>query len=201
MSEKVTIKKGVFSNPLPVSNNNWAKDYPYAPEVSVEVKHDSATMTLLFKVREQYTKAEIKETNGRVWTDSCVEFFISFGDEGYYNLETTCAGVELLGFKDSEGVTTHAPESLIDSILKKGTYVGNSFPEKEGDNSWQIEIQIPCSAFFHHKLESFDGIKARGNFFKCGDDLSHPHFLSWSPIDTPKPNFHVPQFFGDIEFE
>jgi len=201
MSQKVTVKKGSFSGPLAVSCNNWAKDFPYAPEVSVEVKHDSSTMTLLFKVREKYTKAEIKETNGKVWTDSCVEFFVAFDDKGYYNLETTCAGVELLGYKDSEGVTVHAAPAVIDSILKKGTFVGSNFSEKEGDNIWQIEINIPCSAFFRHSLKSFDGIKARGNFFKCGDDLSHPHFLSWSPIDNPKPNFHLPKFFGEIDFE
>ncbi|MDD2936708.1 MAG: carbohydrate-binding family 9-like protein, partial [Proteiniphilum sp.] len=28
-----------------------------------------------------------------------------------------------------------------------------------------------------------------------------PHFISWSPIDLPKPNFHVPQFFGLLELE
>ncbi|MFR3852583.1 MAG: carbohydrate-binding family 9-like protein [Odoribacter splanchnicus] len=26
------------------------------------------------------------------------------------------------------------------------------------------------------------------------------HFPSWYPIDTAQPNFHVPQFFTDIEF-
>ena len=39
------------------------------------------------------------------------------------------------------------------------------------------------------------------NVYKCGDNLSQPHFLSWQPIHTDKPNFHVPQFFGEVEFE
>jgi hypothetical protein len=39
------------------------------------------------------------------------------------------------------------------------------------------------------------------NFYKCGDETPEPHFLSWNPIDLPKPNFHVPQFFGQLELE
>ena len=37
------------------------------------------------------------------------------------------------------------------------------------------------------------------NFYKCGDDTPQPHFISWSPIDLPKPDFHAPQFFGVLE--
>jgi hypothetical protein len=44
-------------------------------------------------------------------------------------------------------------------------------------------------------------MKARGNFYKCGDSLSVPHFLSWQPIDNPTPNFHLEKFFGELDFE
>ena len=35
---------------------------------------------------------------------------------------------------------------------------------------------------------------------KCGDDLTVPHFLSWNPIKTEKPDFHRPEFFGTVKF-
>lgn len=35
----------------------------------------------------------------------------------------------------------------------------------------------------------------------CADNTSHPHWLTWSPVDYPKPNFHLPQSFGFLEFE
>lgn len=38
------------------------------------------------------------------------------------------------------------------------------------------------------------------NLFKCGDELSHPHFLSWQPIRTEKPDFHRPEFFAQVRF-
>jgi len=37
----------------------------------------------------------------------------------------------------------------------------------------------------------------RGNFFKCGDETSHPHWASWSPI-SEELNFHRPETFGSI---
>ena len=49
-------------------------------------------------------------------------------------------------------------------------------------------------------LERFDGLQARGNFYKCGDGLPVPHFVSWAPIDTPNPDFHRPEFFDTICF-
>ncbi|MDE5921249.1 MAG: hypothetical protein K2G82_06535, partial [Paramuribaculum sp.] len=27
---------------------------------------------------------------------------------------------------------------------------------------------------------------------------SEPHYLSWAPITTPQPDFHRPEFFGNI---
>ncbi|WP_350005689.1 carbohydrate-binding family 9-like protein, partial [Phocaeicola dorei] len=46
-----------------------------------------------------------------------------------------------------------------------------------------------------------DGMVVRANFYKCGDELQKPHFLSWSPIKIEKPDFHRPDFFGLLEFE
>jgi hypothetical protein len=36
------------------------------------------------------------------------------------------------------------------------------------------------------------------NLYKCGDKCDTPHFLSWSPIGLPQPDFHCPDFFGEI---
>ena len=38
----------------------------------------------------------------------------------------------------------------------------------------------------------------RANFYKCADKSAHPHFLSWNPIDVPSPDFHRPEFFGEL---
>jgi hypothetical protein len=41
----------------------------------------------------------------------------------------------------------------------------------------------------------------RANFYKCGDKTSHPHWLTWNPVDKPRPDFHLPQYFGTLVFE
>jgi len=60
---------------------------------------------------------------------------------------------------------------------------------------------IPTSIFVHHPNLTFDKLQAKANFFKCGDDTQQPHFLSWQPIDTPRPDFHRPEFFGFLQFD
>ena len=68
--------------------------------------------------------------------------------------------------------------------------------EKLGVYSWELVVAIPF------RLMGLDPDnlpeKIMGNFYKCADDTEFPHFVSWSPIDLPSPNFHCPEFFGEI---
>ncbi|HEX8038127.1 MAG TPA: carbohydrate-binding family 9-like protein [Chryseosolibacter sp.] len=38
------------------------------------------------------------------------------------------------------------------------------------------------------------------DFYKCGDNLPEPHFITWNDVKAPKPDFHLPEFFGRINF-
>ena len=38
----------------------------------------------------------------------------------------------------------------------------------------------------------------RGNFYKCGDRTEHPHYASFTKIDTPRPCFMDPDYFADM---
>ena len=80
--------------------------------------------------------------------------------------------------------------------------LGNQpFEERMGECSWELALVIPASSFFAHQLKDFSHMEATGNFYKCGDKLETPHFLSWAPIDLPAPCFHCPDFFGKLHFE
>ena len=48
-----------------------------------------------------------------------------------------------------------------------------------GECSWELALVIPASSFFAHQLKDFNHMEATGNFYKCGDKLETPHFLSW----------------------
>lgn len=186
---------------LMVETINW-EEYSYKPDVAVQIGYNEQELFLQYRVREQAVKAEITENNGRVWTDSCVEFFLSpQGNDEYYNLEVNCIGTALLGFRKKGGQATHATDELVDSIRRISSLGDEAFAERKKETEWQITMAIPWEVFFNHGLKPVKGKKMRGNFYKCGDELSVPHFVSWTKIGTEKPSFHAPEFFGGLEFE
>lgn len=71
---------------------------------------------------------------------------------------------------------------------------------EENGNKWRLRIAIPVEALWHSGLNSFAGLKATANFFKCGDGLTIPHYLTWAPVHTPSPDYHRPEFFAPVEF-
>lgn len=180
---------------------NWPDEFPDKPEVRFAIMHTGDHICLKFFVTEQYTMARVTEDNGEVWTDSCVEFFISFDDSGYYNFEFTCIGKALLGFRKEREKYEHASKAVMDSIIRMPSLGTEPFGERSEGQSWELAVKIPARAFFKHDIRSFDGMEARANFYKCGDKLTRPHFLSWQPIDNHKPDFHLEKFFGEVKFE
>lgn len=183
-----------------VFNNNWEKDYPYTPKVKFRAAHNDRTLFLKFQVEEDVVKAQVDKDGGEVWTDSCVEFFVTFDDTGYYNFEFSCIGKKLLGFRQNKTNAVHAPQSVLDSIKCESTLGVECFAERTGDCKWELMVEIPKEAFFEHNFHTLEGLFARANVYKCGDGLSKPHFLSWSPIRVEKPNFHLPEYFGRMRF-
>ena len=86
---------------------------PYAPTASFRMFHNGEYLFVRYDVAEDCTAARVAEDNGEVWTDSCVEFFISTDDKGYYNFETNCIGKLLLGFRCKDKEPAMAPKSVL----------------------------------------------------------------------------------------
>lgn len=185
-----------------VSCVNWPSLYPSEPKVSFKMAHNGTHIFLHYFVEENEVLAKTAEDNGPVWTDSCVEFFITFGDSSnYYNAEFSCIGKALLGCRIDKNNADHASTAIMNSIKRYPSLGTETFDKKQGNCKWNLLVVIPVSAYWQSGLTTFSGVKAQGNFYKCGDDLTTPHYLSWNPIKTEKPNFHVPQYFGEISFE
>lgn len=185
----------------PIDVANW-KEYPYKPKVSFRIAHTGKEILLHYKVKEASVRAVADKDNGRVWEDACVEFFVSpDGNNSYYNFECNCIGKLLIqGGAVNERRPMASPEIL--AMVKRWSSLGNKpFEERIGECSWELTMVIPVTAFFKHSLNSFNGKEMKGNFYKCGDKLQTPHFLSWSPINLERPMFHCPGFFGMLSFE
>lgn len=185
--------------PVPVACCNWPDDYPYAPRVEVRAAHTGDRLLLRYDVTEDCTLGAVAEDNGEVWTDSCVEFFISLDGEAYYNFECNCIGTLLIGYRAPGAEPDMADAAVLGSVVRRGSLPRRTFAERTGPESWSMTLEIPAAALFRHGLKDWHGVRATGNFYKCGDNLSKVHFLSWAPIPHPTPCFHLPQHFGRLE--
>ncbi len=189
------IMDGLKKHPL--SHTPWIA-FPYSPKVDFSIAHSGDYVYLKYFVAEKHLRAVNTEINSPVYEDSCVEFFISFDDTGYYNFECNSLGTFLVYF--GKDLATRKPLST-ETIEKIQTFT--TFQRNVNDKSvnWTITWAIPISTFSNHLDLSLKGKASRANFYKCGDKLPEPHYISWSNITTEKPDFHRPEYFGEVVFE
>lgn len=178
---------------------NWPESFPEKPEVSVEVSNDHEWLQLHYHVRGEQLRAVTTEDQGAVWEDSCVEFFCQVpGDKHYMNFETNCIGA-MVGSRRlsrTEDVQPLPPEEMA-QIERRCSFTREVIEERDGLFEWDVELRIPLKLIFRDRQPVFPQA-LRVNFYKCADKTKKPHFLSWQPIALPQPNFHCPEFFGEI---
>ena len=66
---------------------------------------------------------------------------------------------------------------------------------------WETTLILPLEIFVYPPSIRLQGRACSANFYKCGDELPDPHFLTWSNIVSKKPDFHLPEFFGVLNFQ
>lgn len=190
-----------LSKPIAIDIMPWQHEGD-KPTVYVAMAHDDAHIYLQYTVQENSIIAKTTTNNGPVWQDSCVELFIMPEADGiFYNFEFNCIGAKLLYAGKTRNERTPADDATIDKIITESTLGHEPFEEKKGYFDWTLTVVIPLSCFFQHTIKTLKGKTSKGNFYKCGDGLSQPHYLAWNNIETPNPDFHTPQYFGEIMFE
>ena len=188
--------------------NKWMGDEPaHKPIVQVKAVYDELAIYINFRVEDKYVRAVAKGYQSNVWEDSCVEFFFTPADDislGYFNVETNCVGAMLFQHQRVRGVNV---VKIADEDCDKVTIyhsLGEIVePEIQTNTTWSLQYRLPLEVIEKYApafIKPAPGVKWNANFYKCGDETSHPHWLTWNTIDQPKPNFHVPEFFGILEF-
>jgi len=185
---------------IPIDSLNW-KDYRYKPEVRFNIAYSSSEIFLKYYVREKYFKAEKTETNQMVCEDSCVEFFVSPEADGiYYNIEFNAIGTCLMGSGTGRKDSTRAPLDIISRIRRLSRPATVPEPDKDGFFNWTLTLAIPKEIFFRHSVKELKGKTFSANFYKCGDKVEVPHYVTWNPVGTPGPDYHRPEYFGELRF-
>jgi hypothetical protein len=175
----------------------------YRPPVEVKLCYSRSFLHVRFKVEERRVRVKYLKFQDPVYKDSCVEFFIDAFPEsrlGYVNFETNAAGTLLAAFgPDRFNRKPLWPEDL--GGFDVSASVAGPLDGEHGGDTWTLEYRVPLALFRKiYGLEIHPGHRAAANFYKCGDETEFPHYGAWSRVDTPSPDFHRPDFFGEVIF-
>ncbi len=179
---------------------NWATEYPYRPITQFNIARSKDSIFIKFSVRGSMLRAIYSNDQDPVHEDSCVEFFcMPLGSDRYTNFEFNCIGTCSASSRKSrnEEVVPFNVEQL-KTIKRYPTLGRRAFNEMEGSFEWELTVKIP---FILMQLDP-DHLpeKIMGNFYKCADGTDSPHFVTWNPVHTDKPDFHCPEYFGELNF-
>ncbi len=176
---------------------DWGKQFPYHPLTTVSLIHTTEKLYIDFFVRSNYLRAVNYKPNTPVYEDSSVGVYIQplIDNQEYYALMFNCIGT----INAQYGIPGNKKTLGDDFINKISVYAscGNRpFQELEGLFMWNIIVSIPLECIGI----KYDGkpVTVKGNFYKCASGTMQPHFISWRHIDTPSPDFDVPESFGNI---
>ena len=182
--------------PFQVDQVNWPADFPYAPFCAGRIARTEEGLIVDFRVSGLDLRALNTEDNGRQWEDSCVEVFLGNPDGSeYYNFEINPLGKVLAAKGPGLENRAKRPAEEMEEIIRTAQFEG---PQEfdGGIWNWRVTVVIPF------ELVGIDPEnlpeKVRANLYKCGDKTAHPHFVSWNPVGTPSPDFHRPEFFGEL---
>ena len=170
---------------------NW-DEYSYKPLVNFAALYDEEFLYIRFSVEEQEVRMISDTDHQNIWEDSCVEIFIEDHNLNYYNFEFNPKGKCYAAFGSSV-VSTRIPlnATQMSEIIRMPSEV----ERKDSNNfSWSLIIGIPFSIIGRKNDNRY-----KVNLYKCGDKLKIPHFVSFAPINTEYPNFHVPECFTEIK--
>lgn len=178
---------------IPKAELDWfgfspSKGYPTTYVIGV---YSDEGLTLRYRTDERPSDilARYHGKNEPVCTDSCVEFFfkpIPEKDDRYMNVELSAGGGMLIGL-GSERKGRIRPEFDLLAFEVETEIL---------EDGWQAKFFLPFSFVKSHFADFSPEFK--GNFYKCGDETACVHYGTWNPVEVSRPDYHRPEFFGDL---
>mgnify|MGYP002629971695 CR=1 FL=1 len=183
------------------------ESHDHNPLTACKLQYSSDGLYGIFKVKDKFIRCIHQTYQSDVFLDSCVEIFLQPKSEaGYFNFEFNCGGCLLVSYiedstreagriKYAQALTTeadaqiqrfHSLPALIEAEIKIPT-------------TWYLEFFIPFKIMEAYVGEVNTHLPWKGNLYKCGDNTSHPHWVSWTALDEV--NFHSPRNFGELNFD
>ena len=149
---------------------------------------------------ESNPKREYKNHKDRVYKDSAMEIFMAFPEKGepltndvmYINFEMNANGAMYACYGKGRKNRSFISEAL---------YEKSDCQASVEEEKWSLTVTIPEELL--KEICDFDGMM-RGdsfycNFYKISERPEIEHYGSFSPIESEKPNFHLPVCFAECK--
>ena len=159
-----------------------------------QLAYDDSRLYVRLHAEEPTIRAENTGILDQPCQDSCLEFFLSpaEGDARYLNIEMNPNCCLYFGIGTGR-------DDLVRLLPTQGVGALNAHCTRS-ETGWDLYYSLPFSllrlffpAFHPHGI-------MRGNFYKCGDLTQQEHYLAWNRVACAEPDFHRPEFFGELVF-
>ncbi len=223
MKTYVIARSGVFPD-FSAKVGSFPEDEAHKVQISEFLKESSAhrprTEVALvytddglwgkFKVNDRYVRCVHTTFQDPVYQDACVEFFVQpAGAQSYFNFEFNACGTLLASHvlnpeKDKNGLPREfIPLTVkdLEDIKVRGSLPAPVVEEITEAVTWTLEFFISfdlLARYISDMKRPAYGDVWRGNFYKCAENNSHPHWAAWAPVDAF--DFHLPRCFGELVF-
>jgi hypothetical protein len=175
-----------------IENRLWSNVDGIVP--SAQVCWDENALYVRLQTREENILRRFTGFLEDVYKDSCLEFFFcpEVGSDRYFNFEINPNGAMYVGFGGPRPDRCRLFRPDFGQLFQVNPF--------EAPGLWGVELQIPVSFLqtFVPDFQLCSGQIIPANFYKCGDETTLPHFMAWNKVDVPEPNFHLPEFFGQL---
>lgn len=183
-----------------IACNNWQEDFPYTPLTRFAIARSSTALVVHYACHDRELMALNTAPLGPVANENCVEIFLSLpGSDEYWNFEFNAIGTVNASHRRERPNPTRLTPQQIATIIRCPSLGTQPIALHEGDFHWTLTVTIPFALIGVDPQCPPPYLKA--NLYKCGAKLPTPHYLSWQPIDSDRPDFHRPDCFGRLQFE
>lgn len=183
-----------------ISEYVWGDSY--CPKAEARIFYTDDAFYIHLEAEESADHLRMEKSPGitdSACEDSCLEFFVmpcSETDKRYFNFEFTPKGALYAGFghdRYDNKLLTDTDISIFD--------IHTNVEINEEKAVWYSEARIPFDFICETMQKDIVFVKDKtmfGNFYKCGDKCKEPHYGTWNPVGSDKPDYHLPEYFGKL---